>query len=153
MVQNLISSSDMPRGYSHQVSSKLAQEFWLKWVHKIRDGRPDGQTDRDTDGQTDSTKSICLPRWGGRHNYSVLLWCILGQILSLSFCTNTMSCWRPVAIYFNEYGINCIVDLMSSYPVSTKTNILALHSRIYRYLTNKDVLNSKTDICLTGCML
>ena len=38
-------------------------------------------------------------------NYSVLWWCFWGQISCLSFCTNFMSCWRPVGVRLNEYGI------------------------------------------------
>ena len=37
-------------------------------------------------------------------NYSVHWWCIWGHILKLSFCTNPMSCSRPVGVYLNEYG-------------------------------------------------
>ena len=44
-------------GYSHQVSLTLAQEFWLNWVHKICDGRTDGQH-----------KIYMSPLEGGIHN-------------------------------------------------------------------------------------
>ena len=37
--------------------------------------------------------------------YSILWWCIWSQIVSLSFCTNTMFCSRPVGFYLNEYGM------------------------------------------------
>ena len=42
MVHNLISSSDIPRGYTHQVlKSNLAQKFWLNRVHKLLEATDD----------------------------------------------------------------------------------------------------------------
>jgi hypothetical protein len=45
-------------------------------VYRQTDGWTDGRTDR----QTESTKTICLPQDGGRHNYYNCTWLVLRMI-------------------------------------------------------------------------
>ena len=67
MAQNVTTSSDIPRRYSHQVPLKLAQE--TEYTRSI-----DGETDRQTDGQMDEQTGrkhesyMSLLEGGGRHN-------------------------------------------------------------------------------------